>query len=55
MEQNQEISRYWVLTCEHAAERIPREYRGLGLARSQVADHIHVEPAAVAATIHSSP
>ena len=40
MGQNQEKSRYWVLTCEHAAKRIPREYRGLGLARSQVADHI---------------
>ena len=40
MEQNQEKSRYWVLTCEHAAKRIPREYQGLGLARSQVADHI---------------
>jgi len=30
----------WVLTCEHASKRIPREYASLGLARSQVSDHI---------------
>jgi predicted N-formylglutamate amidohydrolase len=31
---------HWVLTCEHASKRIPREYRALGLARAQIADHI---------------
>lgn len=40
MSQIRQKSRYWVLTCEHASKRVPREYRSLGLTREQLADHI---------------
>ena len=31
---------HWVLTCEHAAKRVPREYAALGLSRVALAGHI---------------
>lgn len=40
MLKRQAESRYWVLTCEHASKRIPREYRSLGLSRAELSDHI---------------
>ncbi|HEY8514122.1 MAG TPA: N-formylglutamate amidohydrolase [Candidatus Binatia bacterium] len=30
----------WVLTCEHASYAVPREYRGLGVPRAAIRDHI---------------
>jgi predicted N-formylglutamate amidohydrolase len=30
----------WVLTCEHASAAVPRAYRGLGLRRAEILDHI---------------
>ncbi|MEW6267973.1 MAG: N-formylglutamate amidohydrolase [Thermodesulfobacteriota bacterium] len=30
----------WVLTCEHASSAVPRAYRGLGVPRAAIRDHI---------------
>ncbi len=30
----------WVLTCEHASHAVPRAYRGLGVPRAALRDHI---------------
>lgn len=38
--------RAWVVTCEHASCALPREYRGLGLPRSAIVDHIGWDPGA---------
>jgi len=30
----------WVLTCEHASCAVPRDYRGLGVPRAAIRDHV---------------
>jgi predicted N-formylglutamate amidohydrolase len=36
----------WVLTCEHASCAVPRAYRGLGVPREKIRDHIGWDPGA---------
>lgn len=44
----------WVLTCEHASCALPRAYRGLGLGRAEVRDHIGWDIGARAVQRHLS-